>query len=512
MEENNKEIYDGVNQGSSDLNNNEIDTKEQSIELMDHQELDTNDKSVEENLTISQPQVLSTENEVNTPLEDVNMETTVQVEDINMETTAQVEDTNMETTAQVEDINMENAAQQDIHVEAKEKTTDKPIKKKRIRKFTSRHKTLCTLTGCLLLASVGGFGGAYFANSLNDDASLPVMYQSSGTPVKANSGSKLNVSDIAKATMSSVVEIQTESSKTSTFMEQYVEKGAGSGVVLTKDGYIITNHHVIDGASKVIVTTHDGKSYEAKLIGSDKQSDLALLKIDEKDLTPAVLGDSSKLNVGDDAIAIGNPLGQGATLTTGVISALDRDITIDGETMTLLQTNAAINPGNSGGGLFNSNGELIGIVNAKTSGSDIEGLGFAIPINDAKTVIEEIMKNGYVSNRAQLGVAMIDIQDEMSAMKAGVSELGVYISRVSEGSAAEKAGMKIKDQIIEIDGVKINNGTEAKTQIHKHKAGDKIEIKVVRDGKTITMSVTLDEATQDSNTENNELPQEIPGK
>ncbi|MEG2909769.1 MAG: trypsin-like peptidase domain-containing protein, partial [Erysipelotrichaceae bacterium] len=320
--------------------------------------------------------------------------------------------------------------------------------------------------------------------------------QGSATPVNATKNNTKNATSVAKNSMDQVVEITTESSKTSTFMEQYVEQGAGSGVILSNDGYIVTNHHVINGATKISITTHNGKNYQAKVIGSDQQSDLALLKVDTKDLNPAVLGDSSKLAIGDEAIAIGNPLGQGATLTTGVISALDRDITIDGETMTLLQTNAAINPGNSGGGLFNSNGELIGIVNAKTSGNNIEGLGFAIPINSAKVVIEELMKNGYVSNRAQLGVSLIDVEDSMTAMKAGVDEVGVYISKIFNNSAADKGGLKIRDQIIQIGAAKVTTSAEARAAIHQHKAGDTITIKIIREGEKMDVKVTLDEASK----------------
>lgn len=371
--------------------------------------------------------------------------------------------------------------------------------------FIKRHRGAAILSGALVLSCAGGFGGAYLAMNMNDSNGKAVFYQGVDTASSKTVNTSSNgVSDVASKTMDSVVEIQTESLQTNSMLSQAVTKGAGSGVILSKDGYIVTNNHVINGANKITVRTRDGKSYTAKLIGKDSQSDLAILKIDATGLNSAVLGDSGKLEVGDTAIAIGNPLGElGGTVTAGIISALDRDITVEGESMKLLQTNAAINSGNSGGGLFNAKGELIGIVNAKTSGSGIEGLGFAIPINDAKEVIEELMKNGYVANRPSLGVSLVDIDDEMSAFRAGVEDAGTYISSVTDGSAAEAAGLKIRDKIISIDGKEINSASEAVSVIHSHKAGDKVTIVVERDGKKVSVKVTLKEAAQSDSTDQN---------
>ena len=193
-----------------------------------------------------------------------------------------------------------------------------------------------------------------------------VIYQSVvRTSSSSSSDSSLSISDVAAVASNSVVEITTETVMMGTRMGQFVSEGAGSGVIITSDGYILTNNHVIDGASKITVRLKDGTSYNGVVVGLDEKTDLAVIKVDASDLQPAVFGDSSSLTVGETAVAIGNPLGQlGGTVTSGIISALDREISIDGETMTLLQTSAAINPGNSGGGLFNSYGELIGIVNA----------------------------------------------------------------------------------------------------------------------------------------------------
>ncbi|WP_243154785.1 S1C family serine protease [Clostridium thermarum] len=224
------------------------------------------------------------------------------------------------------------------------------------------------------------------------------------------------------------MEITTETVSTNSRMRQYISEGAGSGVIVSKDGYIVTNNHVIDGASKITVKTTDKKSYTAKLIGKDVKTDLAVLKIEDSDLTTAVYGDSSKLVVGELAVAIGNPLGElGGTVTEGIISALNRDVVIDGQTMNLLQTSAAINPGNSGGGLFNEYGELIGIVNAKSSGSGIEGLGFAIRINTVIDIVDSIIDYGYVQGRIDTGLNLIDILDSQTARRYRVQSTGVYI-------------------------------------------------------------------------------------
>jgi serine protease Do len=190
------------------------------------------------------------------------------------------------------------------------------------------------------------------------------------------------------------------------------------------------------------VTLNNGDVYAASLIATDSKTDLAVIKIETTGLTAAILGDSDALVVGEDAIAIGNPLGElGGTVTNGIISALDREVTVEGQKMNLLQTNAAINPGNSGGGLFNAKGELIGIVSAKSSGTDIEGLGFAIPVNDVKEVVVQLIEKGYVAGRPALGVSVIDINSIQLAMQYGVSQYGVYIAEVLEDSAAEKAGL-----------------------------------------------------------------------
>lgn len=324
-------------------------------------------------------------------------------------------------------------------------------------------------------------------------------------PITTNSTSStttLSVADIADLTANSVVEITTSVEGKSYFYGNYTATGNGSGVIISKDGYIVTNNHVINGASKVEVTLKDGNSYEATVIGSDSRTDVAILKINADNLKAANLGDSSKLRVGELAVVIGNPLGKlGGTVTDGIISALEREITLDGTTMNLIQTNAAVNPGNSGGGLFNDKGELVGIVIAKSSGLDVEGLGFAIPINDVKDVINDIIDLGYVSNRPFLGVAFAS---NTSNYESGYGFIfgygmqsqmryGAKVSQVVEGSGAEKAGIKVGDHIISIDDEAVSSGTDVTQIVGGHKVGDKIKIGIIRDNKTMTLTAELGE-------------------
>ena len=221
-----------------------------------------------------------------------------------------------------------------------------------------------------------------------------------------------------------------------------------------------------------------------------------MIKIDQKNLQSATLGNSDQIKVGDLAVAIGNPLGElGGTVTAGIISALDREITIDNQTMTLLQTSAAINPGNSGGGLFNGKGELIGVVNAKSAASGIEGLGFAIPVNTAKTVIEDLIENGYVTGRIKLGVSFLDILDQTTAMRYRVNDLGTYVYQVNDGSDADKAGLLTGDLVLSIDGKDITSSSQIKTMMNDYKVGDQMKITVLRDNKKETITVTFTEYT-----------------
>lgn len=358
--------------------------------------------------------------------------------------------------------------------------------------FFRKHQKTILLICFFAVSILGGFLGNTLATHFRS-SKQPVFYQSVTTDKNTNKTPN-SITEISKKTIQSVVEIQTEAISTNSFFPQAVTSGAGSGVILSKDGYIVTNHHVIDGADKIRVITHDNQSFNAKLIGYDSSTDLAVVKIEADKLTPAILGSSKTLEVGNTAIAIGNPLGElGGTVTSGIISATDREITIDNQKMQLLQTNAAINPGNSGGGLFNEHGELIGIVNAKSSGENIEGLGFAIPIDHAKPIIESLIKNGFVKDRASLGVMLSVANNPMNPNTSAV-----FIVDVEKGKAAEKAGLKVGDQILKIENKKVTDISDIKTIINNHKSGDTISLKVLRENDTKDIKVVLGEATQEN--------------
>ena len=369
-----------------------------------------------------------------------------------------------------------------------------PRKKRGIGK-----KVLAGVLALVLVAAVsfgGGFAG-YLVASKNGGQT--VMYQAaSGGSATSTSSTGGSLSDVAGAVTPSVVVVTTEQIVTDNYFwgGQQVLSGAGSGVILTADGYIVTNYHVVEGAQQITVTLHDDSTYTATVVGSDQQSDIALLKIDATGLTPAVLGNSDSVQVGEVVIAVGNPMGTlGGTVTDGIVSALNRDISVEGNEMTLMQTSAAISPGNSGGGLFNTNGELIGIVNAKYSDEDAEGLGFAIPVNTMKTVVQDLLENGYVTGRPALGITVITVGDVQTAMQYGVSSLGVYVNSVDEGSGAEAAGMKAGDRIVSIGTQLVESTDDVTNALKSYNVGDVVEVQVDRGRELITLQVTLGEKT-----------------
>lgn len=312
-----------------------------------------------------------------------------------------------------------------------------------------------------------------------------------------STGSELSIQEIAVKNENSVVAITTEALQTSAFFGQYVTSGAGSGVIYSEDGYILTNNHVIEGATKIVVTLHNNNEYTASLVATDPQNDVAVIKIEETGLTPVTVGNSDSLSVGDLSVAIGNPLGTlSGTVTQGIVSALERTITIDGKQMTLIQTDAAINPGNSGGGLFNEYGDLIGLVVAKSSGSAIEGLGFAIPSNKVRETADSLIENGYVTGRPQIGISIVDLTNVSDAWQAGVSYPGVYIQAVT-GDNATKAGLKIGDMIYKIDGQIVTSSSMLIGIVQTHSVGDKVNLTIIRNSeldKMIPISVELEEA------------------
>jgi len=361
---------------------------------------------------------------------------------------------------------------------------------------------------CIIIACCFGVGGAAVLakNGIFDDINLSseesaqtqtngkvTLGQGSGTTLENATGSDLTIAEIYAMTSASVVEIKTEKTINDTWMRQFVTEGAGSGVIVSSDGYIVTNNHVIEGASTITVTTNDGTIYDASLVATDEQEDVAVIKIDGKNLTSAVYGNSDEVVVGELAVVIGNPLGSlGGSVTAGIISALNREVTIDGKTMTLMQTDAAINPGNSGGGLFNSKGELIGIVNAKTAGTEIDGIGFAIPVNKVSEVASQLVKNGYVKGRAYIGITYVDCTSIQNALSYGVRNLGIYVADVIEDNA-KKGGLEKGDMLYYVGDTKISSSADLSKALQGKKVGEKIKITVVRNDEIIDLEVTLSE-------------------
>lgn len=374
----------------------------------------------------------------------------------------------------------------------------KAKKPKKQRKPISRGGIAIALAVTMVFSCGLGFGGGYFANKVNTSTSgsLNITKTSnSGTTTTVSSTSKANsTSEIVKKTADSVVEISTESVVTGSFAQQYVQQGAGSGVIISQDGYILTNNHVINGANSVKVRLRDSTEYDATIIGSDSDNDIALLKVNATGLSPATFGDSNSLAVGDYVVAIGNPLGElGGTVTDGIISALARKVTIEDTQMTLLQTNAQVNPGNSGGGLFNANGELVGIVNAKQSATEVEGIAFAIPINNVLDILSDLKEYGYVTGKVDLGIDFTDITSDETAFYYGVNQTGCYVLSVDSGSNAEKAGVTRGDLVTKVNDTDVSSSSDITAALEKAEVGDTVTFTVSRRGTSKTISFVLEE-------------------
>ena len=363
-----------------------------------------------------------------------------------------------------------------------------------------------------VIALLLGFGGGLLAcgimadrldqnvresfGEMLEEAGGIVLYRSVDTQQNMVEGG-ISVSAITEQCADSVVEISTTVPVTRWGFfgpSSTIQQGAGSGIIISDSGYILTCYHVTKNAQTITVGLRNGNSYEGTLVAGDEESDVAVVKIEtDEELTVAVLGDSSQMKVGDPVVAIGNPLGQlGGTVTSGILSATDREITFENGTFNVLQTDAAINGGNSGGGLFNAKGELIGIVNGKAESIGVEGLAFALPMDDIKPVIEDLLNFGYVTDQgAKLGVVMVDILDDRTATSYRVDELGCYILQVSDDSNASFAGLESGDRIVSIDGTAIKNADQVVDIISGHKVNDVIKMVVERAGQEKTFNITL---------------------
>jgi len=360
---------------------------------------------------------------------------------------------------------------------------------------------------CALLGGIAGVGGTALAGRLGNKGETTI-YHGDHTPVAVTvanvpSATALTPAQVYAANVDACVGI-TVSTTTNVFGYTTTAAATGSGFVITRDGYIVTNHHVIEEATRdktvpITVSFQNGESYEAKLVGSEADNDVAVLKIEAENLTPVVLGDSDKLVVGEAVYAIGNPLGELTySLTDGLVSALDRVITTgsgnDATSLNMLQTNCAINSGNSGGPLFNAYGEVIGITTAKMSGSSggsasIEGLGFAVPVNDVKEIITDLIQHGYVTGKPYMGVQISSVS-ELDAKRYGL-KVGAYVEVVEKDSSAEKAGLKVGDIIIAIDETEINTHSALVATVATYRAGDTVTLKILRDKQEMELKLTL---------------------
>lgn len=367
---------------------------------------------------------------------------------------------------------------------------------------------------CSLLAGAFGAGGMYLATTFMDDANPSTNEarpNNSGTSqstvlegnrentvidiTKIDTSKLMTQAEVYAANVNSTVGITT-SITTNFWGYQTTSAASGSGFVFSKDGYILTNYHVVDDSTSITVSMYDGTTYDAKLVGYDESNDVAVLKVEATDLVPVVIGNSDNLNVGDSVVAIGNPLGELTfSLTAGSISAKDREVTLsNGSSMQLLQTDCAINSGNSGGALFNLYGEVVGITNAKYSSSSsssasIDNIGFAIPINKARSIAESIIEKGYVS-KPYVGVSVATVSEETQMY--GLPQ-GASVQQIVENSPAAEAGLQINDIITHVNGEEITGSTDMVAAVRNAAIGDELKLTVYRMGKTVEVTVTVGE-------------------
>ena len=394
--------------------------------------------------------------------------------------------------------------------------------RKRPGRFTKR--AIALLLACVVVGGAAGAGGAAaYQQFAKPDT---VVYQGErptvdvDTVANSNGGQPMTPEQLYAANLASCVGITVSTTSVNIFGQTTTSAASGSGFVLTQDGYIVTNYHVIedavdDSSVSIEVSFADGAQYTATLVGGEQDNDVAVLKIDATGLQPVTLGDSEQLVVGETVYTIGNPLGELTySLTDGLVSALDRLITTSStnqttgqkETTTLnvLQTNCDINPGNSGGPLFDSYGNVVGIVTAKytqtSSGVSAEGLGFALPINDVKEIINDLIEHGYVTGKPYLGIQVQDVSDE--AQRYGISA-GAAVLYVADGSCAQEAGLQVNDIIIAIDDTAIDSSSALTAALSSnYKAGDTVTLTVIRNQQQVQLSVTLDEQNEQTEAAN----------
>lgn len=395
------------------------------------------------------------------------------------------------------------------HVQPRADSSYREAPPKAPKKKSGGKGTAAIALCCALLGSVLGTGGTLLAGHYLDSSQSTAAGKNVSTmveglrestviqTVQTDTGKQMTAAEVYAANVHSTVGITT-SVTTNYFGFQTTSAASGSGFIITTDGYILTNYHVVENSNSITVSMYDGTSYEAALTGYDESNDIAVLKIEAEDLAPVVLGDSDNLNVGDSVVAIGNPLGELTfSLTAGSISAKDRQVTLSSNvTMNLLQTDCAINSGNSGGALFNLYGEVIGVTNAKysssSSGASIDNIGFAIPINSIRNIVESIIEKGYIS-KPYMGVTVSDVSTE--SQMYGLPK-GAAIYSVVEGGPAEKAGLQTGDIITEAGGRDITCREDLVNAVSAMKAGDELTVTVYRQGQILDITVVIEEQIQ----------------
>ena len=405
--------------------------------------------------------------------------------------------------------------------------TEAPVVSKKKNSFWKKTgvKVTALVLACAVVGGGAGFGGAALARSVGAADSSTTLRQSGRTAqevtVKKVTGQTLmSPAEVYASTVNSVVSINSSSVSTNIFGQRVESASSGSGFVVTQDGYIVTNHHVIASATSVTVTMYDGSEYPATVVGSDSDYDVAVLKINATGLQPVTLGSSEDVNVGDTVLAIGNPLGELTfSMSQGIVSCCDRAINVDGTPFNMIQVDASINPGNSGGPLVNLYGEVVGIVSAKYSSysdTSVEGLGFAIPISDVQAIITDIIENGQVTGKAYLAIKAGTMTEQMAAQyNIGISE-GVFVYSTESGGAGERAGLQLGDVITKVNDTAITSMTDLSAAKKNYKAGDTVTLTVYRNGEYITLDLTFDEQPkttgEDTTTDNQQDNQQQGGQ
>ena len=396
----------------------------------------------------------------------------------------------------------ESAAGSSVEPAAEPVVTDTPVQPKKHHGGVGR--VVALILSCAVISAACGFGGAILAQNSSRTGKTTVQ-QSNRTAAtvnvkKVDGQTLMTPSEVYASTVNSVVSINCSAVSTNIFGQQTESASSGSGFIYTADGYIVTNQHVVANASSINVTLYNGDTYPATLVGSDSDYDVAVLKIDAKDLPAVTLGSSTDVNVGDTVMAIGNPLGELTfSMSQGIVSCVNRAINVEGTPFNMIQVDASINPGNSGGPLMNLYGEVVGIVSAKYSSyanTTVEGLGFAIPINDVQSIIKDIMENGSVGNKAYMAITAGTMTQQMAAQYKINATEGVFVYSVEDGGAGDKAGLKLGDVITKLNDTQITSMEDLSAAKKGFKAGDTVTLTVLRDGKEITTQLTFDAQPQ----------------